>query len=148
MEMLIQWKDQYEHGFPLKLIKENYPVETEDYAKDNTIDNEPAFQWWISYTFKKLDAILSAANARLRNNTIKYGIKVSRSVNEAKDYDQENGNTLWQDSIDLKMNTIVTAFEIAEDDKLPPRYMKSSGHLIFDNKIDVTRKAKFIKDGY
>ena len=46
------------------------------------------------------------------------------------------------------MNTIVTAFEIAEDDKLPPRYMKSSGHLIFDDKIDFTRKAKFVKDGY
>ncbi|KAL7553380.1 hypothetical protein ACHAWF_016663, partial [Thalassiosira exigua] len=41
------------------------------------------------------------------------------------------------------------AFEILEEGaRAPPGYRKSSGHLVFDVKMDFTRKARWVKDGH
>ena len=119
-----------------------------EYAKANQLDDEPAFCWWVPYTLRKRDAILSSVKARVRKTNIKYGIKVPRTQKEAIAFDQENGNTFWQDAIDLEMNTIMPGFDFPDDGKPPPGYSKSSGHLIFDVKMDFTRKARWVKDGH
>ena len=46
------------------------------------------------------------------------------------------------------MNTILPGFDFPEDGKPPPGYSKSSGHLVFDIKMDFTRKARWVKDGH
>ena len=33
-------------------------------------------------------------------------------------------------------------------EKIPPGYARSSGHIIFDVKMDFTRKSRWVKDGY
>ena len=93
--ILIRWKNQTETWVPLKLMKENYPVETAEYAKACQIDDEPAFQWWVTYTLRKRDAILSEVKARMRHVDIKYGIKVPCTTKEAKRLDLANENTIW-----------------------------------------------------
>lgn len=41
------------------------------------------------------------------------------------------------------------AFEILEDGlKAPPGWFKATGHIIFDVKMDFTRKARWVKDGH
>ncbi len=41
------------------------------------------------------------------------------------------------------------AFEILEPGKkAPPDWFKATGHIIFDVKMDFTRKARWVKDGY
>ena len=41
------------------------------------------------------------------------------------------------------------AFEILEPgQKAPPDWHKATGHIIFDVKMDFTRKARWVKDGY
>ena len=63
--------------------------------------------------------------------------------------DSENGNTLWRDSIDLEMNTILPAFDILPyGEKAPLRYVRLSGYIIFDVKMDFICKICCIKDGY
>ena len=109
-KILVRWKDGREQWVLLKLMKYNYPVEMAEYAKGNQIDDEPAFQWWVSYTLKKRDTIISVVKARMRNNLIKYCIKVSRSMREAKLFDEDNENTAWQDEIDLEMATIMPGY--------------------------------------
>ena len=37
----------------LKDLKQSYPIELSAYAKNNKIDNEPAFSWWVPYVNKK-----------------------------------------------------------------------------------------------
>ena len=64
-KLLVCWKDQSEHWVPLKLMKENYPVQTVEYAKGNNLSDEPAFQWWVNYTLKKQDVIIAAVKARV-----------------------------------------------------------------------------------
>ena len=47
------------------------------------------------------------------------------------------------------MRTIVPAFDILRHGtNPPPGYFKSSGHIIFDVKMDFTRKSRWIKDGH
>ena len=42
--ILVRWKNQTEAWVPLKLMKENYPVQTAEYARACHIDDEPDFQ--------------------------------------------------------------------------------------------------------
>ena len=86
----VRFKEQSEDWVPLKLMKENYPVKMAEYAKGNQLEDEPAFQWWVSYTLRKRNTIISSIKVRLRKNLIKYGIKVPRNMQEAKRFDMEN----------------------------------------------------------
>ena len=48
-----------------------------------------------------------------------------------------------------EMTNVGIAFKILENDEhLPMGYKKSSGHLIFDVKMDFTQKARWVKDGH
>ena len=82
-KILVQWKDDSEEWVPLKVMKENYPVEMAEYAKANGIDDEPAFSWWVPYILRKRDAIIKSVKARVRKTTHKFGIEVPRDINDA-----------------------------------------------------------------
>ena len=80
---------------------------------------------------------------------IKYGIKVPRTIQEARVFDLAAGNTMWQDAIDLEMNTNMAAFDLVSNGEgFPPGYSEASGHIIFDIKMDLTRKARFVKNSH
>ena len=64
-------------------------------------------------------------------------------ITEAKELDRLNDNTFWQDTVDLEMNTILPALDFPENNEAPPGHSKSSdGHIVFDTKMDFTRKAR------
>ncbi|KAL7509857.1 hypothetical protein ACHAXN_007160 [Cyclotella atomus] len=47
------------------------------------------------------------------------------------------------------MFNVSIAFKILENhENLPAGYTKSSGHMVFDVKMDFTRKARWVKDGH
>ena len=49
----------------------------------------------------------------------------------------------------LRCKTMVFAFNIQElGTKAPPGWSKVTGHLIFDVKMDFTRKARWVLDGH
>ena len=117
--------------------------------KTRGIADEAAFCWWVPYTLRKRDRIISAVNTRARKTSHKYGIAVPLTVKEALDLDRANGNTFWRDAIDKEMKNVAVAFEILDADKpIPLGWKKSSGHIIFDVKMDFTRKARWVKDGH
>ena len=72
-------------------------------------------------------------------------MKIPRMINQALALDSENGNTLWRDSIGREMNAILLAFNILRE-KAPPGYARSTGHIIFDVKMDFSRKSCWVKD--
>ena len=78
-------------------IKESNPVEVSEYAKDRGIGDNPDFTWWVDFTLNKRDHIIAAINKRYHKRNSKFGIKVPNTVEEAVRFDQENGDTLWQD---------------------------------------------------
>jgi len=75
-KLLVQWADDSETWIPLRHMKESNPVEVADFARARGIANEPAFAWWVPYTLRKRDVILSAIKSRVRKTTHKYGILV------------------------------------------------------------------------
>ena len=63
--------------------------------------------------------------------------------------DWRNGNTMWRDTLVLEMFNVGVAFEILEEDQpAPAGWEKTSGHLIWDFKMDFTRKARWVLDGH
>ena len=148
-KLLVQWKDGTESWIPLKDLKESHPVETAEFAKARGIDDEVAFAYWVPYTLKKRDAIIHAVTMRARKISTKYGIKVPRSVKEAYELDDESGKRFWTDAIRLEMTNVGIAFEILEDrESVPPEWTEATGHIIFDVKMDLTRKARWVLDGH
>ena len=145
--LLIQWKDDTESWVPLKDLKESHPVEADEYEKYLGMAYEPAFAWCVPYTLKKRDVILSTVKSRIRRTTHKYGIEIPTSLYHGYELYQKNRYSLWRDAIKLEIHNNGVGFQILEENKQdPPGWSKVTGHLIFDVKMDFTRKARFILD--
>jgi hypothetical protein len=130
-------------------MKESHPVEVAEFAKARGIDGEPAFVWWVPYTLRKRDVILSAVKSRIRKTTHKYGIEIPTSLVHGYEIDKKNGDSFWKDAIAKEMHNIGVAFEVLLDDQLAPvGWKKVTGHFVWDVKMDFTRKARWVLDGH
>jgi hypothetical protein len=78
-------------------------------------------------------------------------------VKEALEIDKQNGNTLWYDAIMKEMKNVRGAFrnfegatpeQIRNDPKLLPAFQEIKCHMIFDIKMDFSRKARFVAGGH
>ena len=148
-KLLVKWRDQSESWVKLSELKESHPVETTEFEKSRGIDGEPAFAWWVPHTLKKRKAIISAMKVRLQKTTHKYGIEIPTSVDHAMEIDRKSGNTMWKDALTLEMFNVGVAFKILEEGQAAPTgWNKASGHLIWDVKMDFTRKARWVLDGH
>ena len=148
-DLCVAWKDGSEQWVKLKDIKGSNPLAVAEYTRANDLEEEPAFRWWVPYTLKKQQHIISAVQQQVRKNTHKYGIKVPKTIEEAYALDKTNGNNLWRNAITKEMKNISVAFEILEkEEELPPSYKLAPCHIIFDVKMDFMRKARYVLDGH
>ena len=146
-ELLVQWDDMSQEWVRLSELKEAYPFAVAEYATTHAIANEPAFAWWVPHTLRKRDAIVSVV--RMRKTTHKYGIELPRSVTHAYELDAQNGNDFWAASIRKEMTNVGIAFEILSPGQTaPPGWSKASGHLVFDVKMSLERKSRWVLDGH
>ena len=145
----VLWKDGSSSWTSLRELKESNPVDIAEYAVANQIDREPAFRWWVPFTLRKRDRIIAAVNSRVKKSNFKYGIKVPLTVKEALAIDKANGNDFWWKAILKEMSNVMIAFDIIEADaRMPAGYELASVHMVFDVKMDGTRKARLVKDGH
>ena len=148
-KLLVQFKNGSEEWIPLGVMKESYPVDVAEFAVARGIDQEPAFAWWVPYTLRRRDIIISAVTGGVRQTTHKYGVEVPRSIKESFDIDAKNGNTLWKDALEKEMKNLQVAFDILENNQdLPPGHTKASGHLVWDVRMTLERKVRWVKDGH
>jgi hypothetical protein len=123
-------------------LKEANPIKTAEYAIAHSLTSEPAFSWWAPYTLKKRDHIILAVRARFVRKDTKFGIKVPNTIGEAQHLDKENGDTYWEKSVLKKMKNICVAFNILDNEQnLPVGYLQIPCRLLFDVKLDFTRKT-------
>ena len=145
----VEWKDGTSSWIPLKLLKESNPVELAEYAKSRGIDKEPAFAWWVNHVLKKRDRIIKQVKHRPVKKSIKFGIQVPSSVEEALRLDKENNNTFWSDAINKELSNVIIAFKLLNEGECPPVGSKRIPyHIIFDVKFDLTRKARLVAGGH
>ena len=87
--------------------------------------------------------------SRIRKTTHKYGIELPTSQTHAYKIDRKNRNIFWIDAINKEMLNFGIAFEVLPTgEKAPPGWSKVNGHLVFDVKMDFTRKARWVLDGH
>ena len=148
-KLLVLWKNGSEQWIPLKLLKESHPVETAEFAVSRNLEHEPAFSWWTPFTLRKRDRIISAVKSRTVRVSHNYGIEIPRSISEAFRLDEKNRDTFWRDAVNKEMENLKVAFDILPEGKEPPpAYRKATGHLIFDVRMTLERKARWVKDGH
>ena len=145
---LVQWRDGTESWVALKELKESNPVEVADYAEAANIIHEPALAWWAPYTLKKRERIISAVKSRSKKKSRKFEVLIPRTVKEAYEIDKDNGNILWRDAVVKEMTNNAIAFDIKdEDQEIAPGYKFIECYMIFDVKMDMSRKARYVANG-
>ena len=146
--LLVRWKDGSVDMVQLRDIKESYPKEVAEYAVKHNLVELPAYKWWVPYTLRRAKRIIS--KIRSRNIRMeKFGIRIPRNVEEAYRLDQESNTNYWALAIEKEMRNVNIAFNIlGPGAKVPVGYQKISCHLVFDIKIDGTRKARFVAGGH
>ena len=80
-------------------MKKSYPVQMAEYAVHHRITGDPAFAWWIQHVLEKHNHIIGKLKSNYWVRTQKFSVKIPKSVQEAKVFDEENGNTLQWDAI-------------------------------------------------
>ena len=81
------------------------------------------------------------------NTRLKCGVQIHTSKMDAYRPDKENGNTFWQDALQLEMQNLSVTFHFLEDNELLQKgWTVSSGHIVLDVKIDLPRKTRWIKN--
>ena len=101
-KLCVQWRYGLKYWQSLKDLKESHPVETVEFSVAQEIYHEPAFNWWLNVVLKKMLQIITLfrkRNARYLKKTHKFGIKQPKLFSHLYVLDENNGNTLWADSI-------------------------------------------------
>ena len=120
-----------------------------EFVTTRGIDQEPTFNWWILYTLHRRDIIIARVNKRIKWVSHKYGVEVLTSIERIHKFDTANGNTFWRDAIIKEMVNLKVAFDIFHKGQtLLPGYIKDSGYLVFDIRVTLGRKVRWVKDGH
>ena len=116
----VECKDGTTTWVPLSVLKESNPLMLAEYAISRGIEKHPVFAWWIPSMMRKRKHIVKQIQHCIPKKSMKFGIIVPGSVNEAINLDKENGNTLWQDSIWKEINNVQVVFKLLEDKESLP----------------------------
>jgi hypothetical protein len=145
----ILWKNGTTTWEWLRKMKESNPTKVAEYAVAQGIDKEPAFAWWVPFFMKRRDLYVKAVGTRYQKCTHKFGIEVPRTVQRAYEIDKQTGTDIWAKAIEKEMLHARPAFEVLEPGKNAPIGSKwIPSHMIFEVKMDFTRKARFVAGGH
>ena len=121
------------------------------------IANKPVFNWWVHTVLRKRNRIVAKVK-RYWQTTHKFGIRLPKTVAEALAIEDETGSDFWQKALEKEMNKVKVAWMTADGispeqartgkDSSMIGYQEIRCHVIFDVKMDFTRKARFVVGGH
>ena len=141
----------------IKDVREARPIDMAEYAVKNHIADKPEFAWWVPYTLKKRNIIISKVKIKYWSKTHKCGVRLPKNVTVEMQIDQANGNTYRKDTIDKDMKKDRISYKQIEDctqeevrkvkvDDIQG-YQDITCYVIFDVNMDFTRKARSVANG-
>ncbi len=154
--LLVPWKDGSSNWVPLTDLKDSYPIQIAEYTMANKLANEPAFNWWVHTVLRKRNRIVAKVK-RYCQTTHKFGIRLPQTVAEAL-ANHQTRTDFWQKALRKDMNKVKVAWTAA--DGVSPKqaqtgkessmigYQEIQCHVMFDVKVDFTRKAWFVDGGH
>ena len=110
-ELKVVWEDGTVSWLPMCEVKNANPVETAEYVVASKIDDAPPFNWWVSKTLKKQQAIVAKVKSWYWRTMHKFGVQLSHSVEETYKIDEQNGNDSWRITIEKEMSQVRIDFE-------------------------------------
>jgi len=128
-------------------MKDSHPIEVAEYAVANKIVEQPAFAWWAKQALKKRNRFIKKAKSRYWKRSHKFGIEVPKSVAEAYAIDRRTGTKFWTNAISREMLNVRPAFQFVDGDKIPDFWKPVGVHMVFDIKMDLSRKARLVGNG-
>jgi len=149
----IEWENGEITSEPLNIIAADDPITCAIYAKDNNLlelDGWKRFKR-LAKRAKKFLRCINQAKLRSYNTApkYKYGFEVPRNYEHAKEIDRQNGNTRWQDAVDLEMRQLDEYETFKDNGKTwPDGYQRLRIHLVFDVKHDGRHKARMVAEGH
>ncbi|MGH3053464.1 MAG: reverse transcriptase domain-containing protein, partial [Gaiellaceae bacterium] len=145
----ILWKDGTTTWETLSAMKESHMVQVARYAVNNHLETESAFSFWVPHVLSKQDRIIKTMQRRRLNNGYKYGIQIPKNVDHALKLDKQGANHYWRDAIQKEMSAVECVFDVKADGETAPEgYKKIPLRMIFDVKMDFTRKARLVAGGH
>jgi hypothetical protein len=95
---------------------------------------------------KQRERIIGAINSRYHKRTHKFGIEVPK---RALEIDKEKNTNYWEKAILKEMTHVRPAFRVLEEQETTPIGSQwILCHMVFDIKVDFTRKARFVAGGH
>ena len=155
-EIAVELVDGSQVWMPLKDVKDGYPIDLAEYAVAQQIETEPAFHWWVPQTRNHMQRMINKVKKKYWKTTSKFGIRLPHSVEEALAIDEQTGTDYWRKAIDKELKAVKIAWEAREDldiDRVRARrqligYTEITCHMVFDIKLDLTRKARLVAGGH
>jgi hypothetical protein len=157
-ELCVEWRNGDTTWVPLKDLKDTNPVELAEYAMTNGIDDEPAFLWWVPKVILHRERICKKLKKKYWRTEYKFGIRIPKTVEEALQIDRQTGTEHWAKALRKEMQKVSVAYKSKEG--VVPNdirtgkvsnmigYQEIKCHVIFDVKMDFTRKARFVAGGH
>ena len=152
-KLLCQWKDSSSGWIDLKHLKDSSPIELAEYAVANWIQEEPAFKCWVSETLQTQNRIIGKVKKRYWKTSHKFGFGPPDFFQGALQIDNETGTDFWWQAIQYEMKKVViyslTPEQVRLEEMLYVDMQEIACHdMIFDVKMDLTQKARFVAGGH
>ena len=146
--LCICWKDASTSWERLADLKDSYLLIVAEYAEANQLIREPAFAWWAPAALRKRKRIIEQLKMRYQQCTEKFSLELPKTVKRALEIDEETGTTLWHDALRKEMGNIEPCMKVLGDgEQPPPGHQFIHTHIVFDIKMDFTRRARFVANG-
>ena len=159
--VMVEWESGEVTYEPLTLISKDDPITCAVYAKKHDLLDSTGWKHLKRYakTSKRLIRAVKQSRIRQVRASVRYqhGFQVPKDYNDAMRLDKENGNTHWQDAMDLEL-TQIHEYKVFKDTGkakfhngkvvTPDGFQKIRVHFVYAVKHDGRFKARLVADGH
>ena len=159
--VMVEWESGEVTYEPLTLISKDDPITCAVYAKKHDLLDTTGWKHLKRYAKTSKRLIRAVKQSRIRqvraSARYQHGFQVPKDYNDAMRLDKENGNTHWQDAIDLEL-TQIHEYKVFKDTGkaqfhngkvvIPDGFQKIRVHFVYAVKHDGRFKARLVADGH
>ena len=159
--VMVEWESGEVTYEPLTLISKDDPITCAVYAKKHDLLDTTGWKHLKRYAKTSKRLIRAVKQSRIRqvraSARYQHGFQVPKDYNDAMRLDKENGNTHWQDAMDLEL-TQIHEYKVFKDTGkakfhngkvvTPDGFQKIRVHFVYAVKHDGRFKARLVADGH
>ena len=159
--VMVEWESGEVTYEPLTLISKDDPIACAVYAKKHDFLDTTGWKHLKRYAKTSKRLIRAVKQSRIRqvraSARYQHGFQVPKDYNDAMRLDKENGNTHWQDAMDLEL-TQIHEYKVFKDTGkakfhngkvvTPDGFQKIRVHFVYAVEHDGRFKARLVADGH